>query len=131
MRLTQTNRLFRSYAPYALGALLCLYFSLGAHSHESSKASSDKGISSLHEPEKESTSSPNRGAAKSVVMETQVSIRGAMRDKNSPTHPSNLPPELLTWPSLVSSNSPPNNLADVRSLIFLSPVQDRAPPRFA
>ena len=131
MKLTRTNRRFRSYAPYALGALLCLCFSLGAHSHESSKASSDNGISSLHEPEKESTSSPNRGAAKSLVMETQVSLRGAMRDKNSPTHTSNLPPESFTGPALSSSFSPPNNLADVRSLIFHLPLQDRAPPLFA
>jgi hypothetical protein len=61
----------------------------------------------------------------------RFSIRGATRDEHSPTHPSNLPPEPFTGTSLSSSYSPLNNLADVRSLIFLSPIQDRAPPHFA
>src|SRR5262245_19942984 len=131
MRLTQTNRQFRSYAPYALGGLLCLCFSLGLHSHKSSIISSENGFSSPHEPGKESTSPPNRGPAKPAVAPAQFSIRVAMRDKHSPTQPSNLPPEPFTRPALRSSYSPPNNLADIRSSIFLSPIQDRAPPRFA
>src|SRR5262245_11123191 len=93
--------------------------------------SSENGFSSPHEPEKESTSPPDRGSAKPIVAPAQFSIRVAMRDKHSPAHPSNLPPEPFTRPALSSSYSPPNNLADIRSRIFLSPLQDRAPPRFA
>jgi hypothetical protein len=131
MRLTQTTRRFRSYATYALGALLCLCFSLGVHPHKSSNACSEKGFSGLHEPKRESTSSPNRGSAKSIITPARFSIRGATRDEHSLAHPSNLPPEPITRPALSSSYSTPNNLADLRSLIFLSPLQDRAPPRFA
>src|SRR5262245_66596549 len=128
MRLTRTNRWFRSCAPYALGGLICLCFSPGLHSHKSSRACSDNDFSSPHEPEKESTSPPNRGPAKPIVAPAQFSIRGAMRDKHSPMHPSNLPPEPFTRPALSSSYSPPNNLADIRSRIFLSPLPYPSPP---
>ena len=63
MILTQTNRRFRSYAIYALGALLCLCFSLWRSSPQVIKRLLEKGFSGPHEPKKESTSSPNRGSA--------------------------------------------------------------------
>src|SRR5262245_46436699 len=128
MGLTYTDRHFGSCALYTLGALLCLCFSFGFHSDALSKVSTDNGFSSPHKPE--SRSSPHRAPAKSTVA-PQFSVRGAMRDKHSPTHPANLLSARFTGLSLSSSYSPLNNLADVRSLILLSPLQDRAPPRFA
>jgi hypothetical protein len=130
MRLTHTNRHFSSCAIYVLGALLCLYFSFGAHSDTLSKSSTRVGLSSPYTPETESTGYPHRGLAKPAVA-PQFTIRGAIRDKHSPPHPANLLSERYSALSLSSSYSPLNNLADVRSLIFLSPLQDRAPPRFA
>src|SRR5262245_15416737 len=128
--LTRTDRHFGSCALYTLGALLCLCFSFSAHSDALSKVSTDNGFSSLYKPEAESRSSPHRAPAKSAVA-PQFSIRGAIRDKHSPTHPAKLLSERFTGLSLSSPYSPLNNLADVRSLILLSPLQDRAPPRFA
>lgn len=131
MNFMRTNRRFNSCAPFALGALLCLCFSLIVQSYAPSKASSENGFSSLHKPEKESTSSPHRGSAKSIVVKAQCSIRGATRDKHSPLYPANIPPARMPGLSLNSSQAPLNNFPDIRSLIFLSPLQDRAPPCFA
>lgn len=64
-------------------------------------------------------------------MEAQGSIRGTVRAKQAPLHPANLPPERFIGLSLSSSYSPLNNFADIHSLIFLLPIQDRAPPHFA
>src|SRR5215813_8711204 len=130
MRLTHTNRHFSPYALVVLGALLCLCFSLIARSDALSVASIRNGFSGPNKPETGSTGSPNRGTAKSAVA-TQFNIRGAMCDKHSPPHPANVPSERFSGLSLSPSYSALNNLADVRSLIFLSPIQDRAPPRFA
>jgi hypothetical protein len=152
MNFIRANKSFTPSALYALGALLCLCFSTGLHSHKSSKAfpenlrarvtSGAQASISLWmtepyareaaptRPEEDSSSFPRRGAAKSIIVEAQFSIRGAMRDKHSPAHPSNLPPEPFTRLSISSPSAPLNSLADVRSLIFLSPLQNRAPPRF-
>jgi hypothetical protein len=153
MNFIRSNKCFTPSALYVFGALLCLCFSPDLHSHKSSNAFSEnpraRVTSGAHasislrmtepyareaaptRPEKDSTNSPHREAAKSIIVEAQFSIRGAMRDKHSPAHPSNLPPEPFTRPSVSSSYAPLNSLADARSLIFLSPLQDRAPPRFA
>jgi hypothetical protein len=131
MNFIRASKCFTPSVLYILGALLCLCFSLGVHIRKSSKAFSENSFSSLHKSEKESTGSPRRGAAESIVAPAQFTIRGATRDKQSPSHPSDLPPAPFTRLLLSSSYSPLNNFADVRSLIFLSPIQDRAPPRFA
>jgi hypothetical protein len=130
MILTQTERLFRSCAPYALGALFCLCLSLIAHPGASSKAHSTHGFSSAHKPETQSTDTPPWDPAKSIAVKSLVAIRGAIRAKHSPPHPASLPPERFMGLSLKSSDSPHNNFADIRSLIFVSPLQGRAPPHF-
>jgi hypothetical protein len=130
MRLTWTERFFRSCAPYALGALICLCFSLIAHYCASSKAGSTHGFSIAHKPETQSTDSPPWDPAKSIAVKSLVAIRGAVRAKHSPPHSADLPPERFVGLSLKSSYSPHNNLADIRSLIFVSPLQGRAPPHF-
>lgn len=131
MGLTQTERLLRSCALSALGALFCLCFSLGAHSDASLKAALKHGFSGLHKSETRSTDSPPWEPAKSIAVKVQGAIPGAMRAKHLPPHPANLPPERFTGVSFNSSYSRLNNIADIRSRIFLSPLQDRAPPRFA
>src|SRR5262249_6432801 len=120
MKLALTNRRFNFSALLALGALLYLCIALGSYSDASSKASTKNRLSGPHKSETESSSSPPRGSAKSVVVKAQVSIGGMARAQHSPTHPApNLPPELFTGLSLSSTYSPPNDLADVRSLIWL------------
>jgi hypothetical protein len=129
MRLTRTERLFRSCAPYALGAALYLCFSLIAHPGASSKAASMHGFSGAHKTETQSTESPPWEPAKSIAVKTLVAIRGAIRAKHSPP-PASLPLERFTKLFLNSSYSPLNSLADIRSLILISPLQSRAPPHF-
>src|SRR5215813_14134100 len=119
MKLALTNRRFNFSALLALGALLYLCIALGSHSDASSKVPTKNRLAGPHKSETESSSSPPRGSAKSVVVKAQVSIGGMTRAKHSPTHPANLPPELFTGLSLSSTYSPPNDLADVRSLIWL------------
>src|SRR4030095_16358853 len=128
--LTHPERPFGSCALYTLGALLCLCFSFSVHSDAFSKVSTDNGFSSLDKPEPESRSSTHRAPAKSAVA-PQFSVRRAIRDKHSPPHPATLLSARYTRLSLSSSYSPLNRLADVRSLILLSPLQNRAPPRLA
>jgi hypothetical protein len=130
IRRRSTNRRFNSPALYAFGALLCLCFSLGDHSEVSTKAFVKNGFSSSHNPDPESTISSPRWSAR-FVLAPHVSIRGAMRDKHSPLHPVNIPPERMSGLSINSSRTPLKDFADIRSLIFLSPLQDRAPPCFA
>ena len=131
MNFIRANKYFTPSALYLLGALLCLCFSLGVHIRKPSKAFSESSFSSLKQSEKESTGSPRRGTAESIAAPAQFSLRGATRDKQSPSHPSDLPPAPFTRLFLSSPDAPLNNFADVRSLSFLSPIQDRAPPRFA
>jgi hypothetical protein len=130
MNFTRRNKYFTDSSLYVLGALLCLCFSLDAHSDASSKAFVKSGFSNSHNPYAESNISPTRWSARSVLA-PHVSIRGAMRDKHSPLHPANIPPERMSGLSLNSSRTPLKDFADIRPLIFLSPLQDRAPPCFA
>src|SRR5262245_20378637 len=129
MKLTRTNRPFSSHALYALGALLCLCISLGVYSFTATSVSNV--FSGSPELETEATSSPHREPGKSTVLEAEVHIRGAMRSKHSPPQTACLPPERFAGLYLYSAQAPSDNIADIRSLIFLSPLQNRAPPRIA
>jgi hypothetical protein len=125
-----TNKRFNSPALYAFAAILCLCFSLGAQFEVSTKACVKSGFSASQNPDAESSASPPRWPARSA-MAPNVSISGAMRVKHSPLHPANIPPERMSGLSIESSLAQLKDFADIRSLIFLSPFQDRAPPRFA
>jgi|SRR5215510_3004720 len=129
MKLTRTNRPFSSHALYALGALLCICVSLGVYSITAASVNND--FSDSPELGTEATSSPDGEPGKPTMLEAPVHFRGAMRSKNSPPQPAYLPPERFAGLSLNSAQAPSNNIADIRSLIFLSPLQNRAPPRFA
>jgi hypothetical protein len=129
MNILRANKYFKSPALYAIGAILCLCVSPGVHADASSTALVKSGFSDTHNPDTESTISPPRWSARSVLA-PHLSIRGATRDKHSSLHPANIPPERMSGLFLDSSRTPLNGFADTRSLIFLSPLQDRAPPRF-
>jgi hypothetical protein len=131
MRSMRANKHFTSSALCGFGALICLCLSLGVYTHKPSKASSEDSFSSLHKRRRESTSSPHRGAAKSIAGTGRVSVHMAMRDKHSPLHPDCIPPNQISGLSLNSLLTPLNSFADIRSLIFLSPLQNRAPPHNA
>jgi hypothetical protein len=129
MNFIRAKKCFSFPALCAIGALLCLCFSLGAHSDATSKTSVESGFPGPHSLNTESTVPAPKWPAESVLA-PQGSIRGAMRDKHSPPHPADVTPERMSGLFLKSSQAPLNNFADIRSLIFLSPLQDRAPPRF-
>src|SRR5262249_38354908 len=134
MRVIHTARHFRSCAPLVLGALLCLCFSLSAHPDAPSKDSLMGAFPGSHIPDAESINSWPWGFTKSLPVGATNALFftcGKVRAKQAPLHPAHLPPERFTGLSLGVTDSPMNKLVDVHSLLSFSPIQDRAPPRFA